>query len=67
VIGCAISVLLKLLAGSFTEWRAAFNLAATILILGLVTSMSLYIFIKFVRGVRAELAEKHGVAKVGSR
>ncbi|MEK7407383.1 MAG: sulfite exporter TauE/SafE family protein, partial [Acidobacteriota bacterium] len=58
VVGCAVSIIFKLIAAASTGFRAAFDLAATILILGLVAALALYILIKFVRGVREELALK---------
>lgn len=56
VIGCALSIVLKLIPASNPAMRAFLNGAATVLILGLVGGLSLYIFLQFVRGVRAELA-----------
>ena len=58
VIGCALSVVLKLIAAANPDLRRFLDTAATILILGLVGALSLYIFLKFLRGVRAELAMK---------
>ena len=58
VIGCAVSVALKLAAASFTSLRTVFDAAATVLILSLVTALSLYIVIKFLAGVRDERAMK---------
>ena len=58
VIGCALSVVLKLIAAATPGLRGFLDTAATILILGLVGALSLYIFMKFLRGVRAELAMK---------
>jgi uncharacterized membrane protein YfcA len=56
VIGCAFSILLKLIASAYQPLRALCNTTATILILGLVGALSLYIFIRFLTGARAELA-----------
>ena len=58
VIGCGVSIILKLLAGAYPAAGALLNGAATVLILGLVGGLSLYIFLKFLRGVREELAQK---------
>jgi hypothetical protein len=58
VIGCAVSVALKLAAASFASLRTVFDAAATVLILSLVTALSLYIVIKFLAGVRDERAMK---------
>lgn len=58
VVGCAVSIILKLLAAAYPAWAMIFNVAATVLILGLVAGLSIYIFIKFINGVREELAMK---------
>ena len=58
VIGCAVSIILKLLAAASPAAKPFLNGAATVLILGLVGALSLYIFVRFVRGVREELAAK---------
>jgi hypothetical protein len=56
VIGCAVSILLKIIAAAFSTLRAVLDNAATVLILGLVSALSLYILTKFVAGVREERA-----------
>ncbi len=58
VIGCAFSIALKLIASYFPGVRSLCDVAATVLILGLVASLSLYILGKFITGVREELAMK---------
>jgi len=58
VIGCAISIVLKLLAKGIPAYKGLFDGAATVLILGLVFGMSAYIFIQMVKGAKAELATK---------
>ena len=58
VIGCAVSIVLKLLAKSFIQYAPLFDGAATVLILGLVSGMSLYIFVRMLAGARRELAAK---------
>jgi uncharacterized membrane protein YfcA len=58
VLGCALSIILKLVAAAYPGLRTIFDVAATLLILGLVGALSLYIFLKFLNGVRAELALK---------
>jgi len=64
VIGCAISILFKLVAAAYPVWRAFLNTAATVLILSLVTALAIYIFCKFVNGVRAELAARKQMERV---
>lgn len=58
VVGCGVSVLLKLLTLFNPGWKPVIDPVAVVLILGLVTALSLFIVIKFVGGVRAELAMK---------
>jgi uncharacterized membrane protein YfcA len=58
VVGCAISVLMKLIGASNAFLKPTLDLSATILILGLVTALSLFIVIKFVNGVREERAAR---------
>jgi uncharacterized protein len=58
VIGCALSIVLKLIAAASPGMRALLNNTATVLILGLVGALSLYIFLCFLRGAREELAQK---------
>jgi hypothetical protein len=58
VVGCAVSIVFKLAAAAYPGVRGFFDGAATVLILGLVASLALYIFTKFLKGVREELAEK---------
>lgn len=58
VIGCALSIIFKLIAAANPSVRVLFNNAATVLILGLVAALSLYIFMLFLKGARAEIAAK---------
>ncbi len=58
VIGCAVSIILKLLAKAYRTYGAIFDNAATVLILGLVFAMSLYIFVRMVAGAKAEIAAR---------
>jgi len=58
VIGCAISIVLKLLATYFPNQKAIYDNVSTVLILGLVTALSLYIFVKMVQGAKQEIASK---------
>lgn len=58
VIGCGISVLMKLVSSLNPQLKPVLDLSATFLILGLVTALSLFIVIKFAIGVREELAMK---------
>lgn len=58
VIGCAVSIVLKMLAKGIPNLAGFFNGTATVLILGLVASMSIYIFLQMIKGAKAELASK---------
>jgi drug/metabolite transporter (DMT)-like permease len=65
VVGCAISVLLKLIGASYATVKHTMDVSATILILSLVSALSLFIFINFLKGVREERrAMKEGVLHV---
>lgn len=54
VAGCGISVLLKLLGAAYGGRKYATDIAAVVLILGLVMALSLVIVVKFLNGVREE-------------
>ena len=58
VIGCFISVLLKLIPTYVPSFYRTADISATILILGLVAAMSIYITVKMVQGAAAEVAAK---------
>jgi hypothetical protein len=58
VIGCGISVLLKLMAKWMPTYAVTFDNMATVLILSLVAAMSIYIFVRMVQGAKAEVAAK---------
>jgi len=62
VVGCMISIILKLMAKWWPAVGAYFDGAATVVILGLVAAMSLYIFFKMVAGAKRELAAKKAKA-----
>jgi uncharacterized membrane protein YfcA len=66
VIGCFISIVLKLLAKGVPGYGGIFDGSATVLILGLVAAMTFYIMIRMFRGVKQELAmKKMAVKEVG--
>jgi hypothetical protein len=58
VVGCAISIVLKLIAKAYPASGALFDGASTALILGLVSAMSLYILVRMVQGAKQEIAAK---------
>lgn len=58
VIGCAVSILLKLVQPLMPSFTTFLDNTSTVLILGLVSLMSLYIFMRMLSGVKNELAQK---------
>jgi len=58
VIGCAVSIAMKMLGAAVKDLKVAMDVGSTVLILGLVSGMSLYIFVQMVKGAKAELAAK---------
>ncbi len=58
VIGCAVSIIMKMIQPYVPHLSGFLDVAATVLILGLVSLMSLYIAVRMVRGVQNELAEQ---------
>jgi uncharacterized membrane protein YfcA len=58
VVGCGVSVALKLIGSFSSAWRGLLDAAATVLILGLVVALSGFIVLRFVRGAREELRMK---------
>jgi drug/metabolite transporter (DMT)-like permease len=60
VIGCCISIIMKLIPNYIAWTKAAMDTASTVLILGLVAALSVYIFIKMLQGAREEITVKKG-------
>ncbi len=58
VVGCAVSILLKLVQPWLPAYKNLLNNASTVLVLSLVSLMSLYIFVRMVQGAKRELAMK---------
>ncbi|MFA4915312.1 MAG: sulfite exporter TauE/SafE family protein [Syntrophales bacterium] len=58
VIGCCISVIMKLIPTYVPESKDILDITSTILILGLVSSLSIYIFVKMIQGAKKEIAMK---------
>jgi hypothetical protein len=59
VVGCALSIILKLLAKEIPAYATLLNNSSTTLVLGLVFAMSLYITVKMIQGARKEIASKN--------
>ncbi len=58
VIGCMISVVLKLIPSYFPALKASCDIAATVVVLGVVSILSLYITVRMISGARQEIAMK---------
>lgn len=58
VIGCLISILMKLVQPFVPSYAGFLNDAATVLVMGFVSAISIYILIRMVQGVKMELAMK---------
>ena len=58
VVGCAISILFKLVQPWLPAYKTLLDNASTTLVLGLVSCMSVYIFVRMVQGAKRELAMK---------
>ncbi len=58
VIGCELSVIMKLLPKFIPAWKTLLDIGATVMVLGLVSALSLYILIKMIQGAKQELAMK---------
>jgi uncharacterized membrane protein YfcA len=58
VIGCAISILLKFIGKWYPAYATIMDNSATVLILGIVTALTLYIIMAFIKGAKAEIAQK---------
>ncbi|MHB8067371.1 MAG: sulfite exporter TauE/SafE family protein [Desulfobaccales bacterium] len=64
VVGCMISIIMKLIPRWVPVLKTAMDISATVFILGLVSALSLYIFVKMIAGARREIAMKKDAAKV---
>jgi uncharacterized protein len=58
VIGCAVSIVLKLIPTYFPSVKVLCDVTATVTVLAVVSILSLYIFVKMLAGARKELASK---------
>ncbi len=63
VIGCLCSVVLKLIQPYFPSYSGFINGVSTVIVLGFVTAISVYITVKMVQGAKQELAEKRRAAQ----
>jgi uncharacterized membrane protein YfcA len=60
VIGCMLSIVMRMVQPLVPALTTFLDIGSTTLILGLVSSVALYIFINMIKGVQAELAAKKG-------
>jgi uncharacterized membrane protein YfcA len=58
VIGCELSIIMKLLSGIFPNIKPITDQAATVTVLGAVSGISLYILIAFLKGVHEERGQR---------
>jgi uncharacterized membrane protein YfcA len=58
VIGCCISVIMKLIPKYVPSLNKIMDISSTTLILGLVAALSIYILVKMIEGAKAEMAAK---------
>lgn len=58
VVGCELSIIMKLLSSAFPFIKPVADPTATVLVLGVVSAISLYILIAFLKGVRDERAQR---------
>jgi len=62
VIGCCVSIIMKLIPRYIAGTKVVMDIASTTLILGLVAALSIYILVKMIQGARNEIATKKGRA-----
>ncbi len=67
VIGCEVSVILKIVSASYRNMRMLTDTMATALILCVVSAISLYVLIAFLWGVVAERAERRAAFAAAGR
>ncbi len=65
VIGCAVSIILKLLPTYVPGIKAFCDDAATVVVLGIVSALALYIFVKMIQGAKQEVAMRKASLRTG--
>jgi len=63
VVGCTVSVVLKLLPTYIPTIKKICDASATVVVLGVVAALSLYIMVKMIQGAKAEVAAKKAAMK----
>ncbi len=58
VVGCELSIIMKLLSSAFPFIKPVADPTATVLVFGVVSAISLYILMAFLKGVRDERAQR---------
>lgn len=66
VVGCAVSVALKLIPTYFPGIKELCDQAATFFVLAVVSALTIYIFIKMVQGAKAEVAARKRASQLSS-
>jgi uncharacterized membrane protein YfcA len=61
VVGCGLSVILKLISAAYKSVAPVTDLVATVLILGLVSAISFYILIAFLKGASEERSRQRAL------
>jgi uncharacterized membrane protein YfcA len=62
VIGCLVSIILKLIGGWIPSVKSLCNDGATVVVLGTVTALAVVIFLGMVKGAAKEIADKKAAA-----
>jgi hypothetical protein len=62
VIGCLVSIILKLIGGWIPSVKSLCNDGATVVGLGTVTALAVVIFLGMVKGAAKEIADKKAAA-----
>jgi hypothetical protein len=66
VLGCMVSIIMKLIPRWVPVLKDVMDAGATVLILGLVGCMSLYIMVQMIKGAKREVAQKKAKAEVAA-
>lgn len=56
VIGCALSIVLKIMSMYMPEQKVILDAISTVMVLGVVSTLAFYILVQMLRGVKRELA-----------
>lgn len=62
VVGCALSVVLKIFSMYLPDQKALLDGISTVLVLGVVSALSLYIFLMMLKGAKQEITHRKALA-----